>query len=125
RPAAPGVSQPAAAEHAAARRGAPGTCEQGALHEDRLLDEVGQGQGRGRVTTAQQVLDVARGQIGYREEPPGSNVTKYGAWFGVNPAPWCSMFVSWVMNTAGAGALVAGARTAKGAAYSGDMLEHF
>lgn len=77
------------------------------------------------MATAQQVLDVARGEIGQTEQPRGSNLTKYGAWYGVNPAPWCAMFCSWVLNMAGAGNLIAGARTDKGAAYSGDILNFF
>lgn len=51
---------------------------------------------------ASKVLAVARGQLGQTEQPPGSNNTKYGAWYGLNPAAWCAMFVSWVANQAGA-----------------------
>ncbi len=29
------------------------------------------------------------------------NYTKYGAWYGYNPAPWCAMFVSWYADQAG------------------------
>lgn len=50
---------------------------------------------------------MARTQIGYKEKASNSNLdsftanagsadyTKYGAWYGLNPAPWCAMFVSW------------------------------
>jgi hypothetical protein len=70
-----------------------------------------------------QLLDVARREIGVTETPRGSNITKYGLWFGLSPAPWCSEFVCYVANAAGAIEYVAGARTARGSAYSGDVLE--
>lgn len=47
------------------------------------------------------VVQVALGEVGYRESPPRSNRSKYGAWYGLNPAPWCAMFVSWVFWHAG------------------------
>lgn len=54
------------------------------------------------MTTAQNVLDVARSQIGYHET--GTNITKY--WVELDPAlqgqPWCSVFVSWCFRHAGA-----------------------
>lgn len=49
--------------------------------------------------TAQQVLDVARGQIGYAEKPV--NRSKFGAWFGMDGQRWCAMFTSWCFNQAG------------------------
>ena len=46
------------------------------------------------MTTATQVLNVARGQLGYTE---GSNDwTKYGRWYGMNNTAWCDIFTSWV-----------------------------
>lgn len=48
---------------------------------------------------AKDIIDVAAGEIGYREQ--GENRTKYGAWYGMNGAPWCHMFVSWCANQAG------------------------
>lgn len=48
---------------------------------------------------AKDIVDVAISQIGYREG--GGNRTKYGAWYGMNGAPWCHMFVSWCANQAG------------------------
>lgn len=47
------------------------------------------------------VLDIARSQIGTREA--GSNLTKYGAWYGFNGVPWCAIFLSWVLGQAGMG----------------------
>lgn len=59
------------------------------------------------------VLDTASGEIGYRESPPGSNRTKFGAEFGLDGVPWCVMFLWWVFHQAGEGsAFFAGARTA-------------
>lgn len=49
----------------------------------------------------EQVLSVARAEVGYREDPPGSNRTKYGKWFGLDGNPWCMMFVQWVFAQAG------------------------
>lgn len=42
---------------------------------------------------AKDIIDVAIGEIGYKES--GTNLTKYGKWFGMNGAAWCHMFVSW------------------------------
>ena len=58
------------------------------------------------------LIGVARTQIGYKEGPSASqmdgdtydgdyNYTKYGAWYGINPGAWCAMFVSWCANQAG------------------------
>ena len=53
------------------------------------------------MTTAQNVLDVARGQIGYHES--GTNWTKF--WQELDPSmqgqPWCAVFASWVYKHAG------------------------
>lgn len=48
-----------------------------------------------------QVLAIARKELGYKESPAGSNRTKYGQWYGMNGGPWCAMFVSWVFHHAG------------------------
>ena len=68
------------------------------------------------MTTAEQVLQVARGELGYTEAPAGSNKTKYGAWFGLNGQPWCMMFIQWVFASEGAAALLP-ARTASCGAF--------
>lgn len=47
------------------------------------------------------VLAVARGEIGYTESPADSNRTKYGAWFGLDGQPWCMMFIMWIFAQAG------------------------
>ena len=52
------------------------------------------------MTTAEQILQVARGELGYKEAPAGSNRTKYGAWFGAPTTAWCAFFVTWCSNQA-------------------------
>jgi hypothetical protein len=47
------------------------------------------------------VIQTAIGQLGYTEDPPTSNCTKYGEWFFLNGYPWCAIFVSWVFDQAG------------------------
>lgn len=56
--------------------------------------------------TAAEFVAVANSQVGYTESPSGSNMTKYGEWYGDNPAPWCDMFVSWCAAEIGAASLV-------------------
>jgi hypothetical protein len=46
-------------------------------------------------TSAELRLKNAQGQIGNKESPSNSNMTKYGAWYGANGQPWCAMFVTW------------------------------
>lgn len=48
---------------------------------------------------AKDIVDVAIGEIDYAEQ--GKNRTKYGAWYGMNGAAWCHMFVSWCADQAG------------------------
>lgn len=47
----------------------------------------------------QAVIDKARGELGYTEEPV--NLTKYGFWYGVDGVPWCVIFLCWLFNQAG------------------------
>ena len=64
------------------------------------------------MATANDVLKVARGEIGYSRWKDPEKGTKYGRWFrdvlgwgsyyGENGVPYCGMFVSWVFNKAGA-----------------------
>lgn len=58
------------------------------------------------------IIDIARNEVGYKEEPADSNRTKYGIWFGLNGVPWCAVFVSWCY--AGAGKQLKGAGYEKG-----------
>ena len=43
-------------------------------------------------TTRQRALEAAITHLGYTENPPGSNNTLFGQWYGVNYQPWCAMF---------------------------------
>lgn len=61
------------------------------------------------------VIRVARGELGYTEHPPGSNKTKY--WEEYSPSwqgqPWCVCGLWWVFKHAGEGqAFFGGAKTA-------------
>ena len=40
-------------------------------------------------------LNEATRHIGVKEDPPGSNRTAFGEWFGENGVPWCNIFVSY------------------------------
>ena len=53
------------------------------------------------VATAQQILQIAAKQIGVKEKPPGSDKVRYGDWYPMPGAPWCAMFVSWVLDKGG------------------------
>lgn len=53
------------------------------------------------MATAERVLEIARGELGNKEDPAGSNRTKYGKWFGMDGYAWCMMFVMWVFWKAG------------------------
>lgn len=77
-------------------------------------DEVGHGRINGfgqpvfgDTCTADELLAIAKAEIGYAEKASASNLdskagnigranyTKYGAWYGINPGAWCQMFVCW------------------------------
>ncbi len=68
-------------------------------------------------------LKAARSQLGYTgtgtEDAP---LSKYGAWYGINPGQWCAMYVSWVLATAG---LPQHIETAKGFAYCPSGVNFF
>lgn len=51
--------------------------------------------------TASKVIDVALGEVGYKESPPNSNRTKYGEAYGWNGVPWCVIFLWWCFRKAG------------------------
>lgn len=58
------------------------------------------------MATAKDVLDVARRELGTREDPAGSNRVKYNTWYygrEVSGAayPWCMVFVQWCFHQAG------------------------
>ena len=59
------------------------------------------------------VLELARAELGQHEDPAGSNLTKYGFWYGVDGVPWCVIFLCWLFNQAGERmAFFGGGRTA-------------
>lgn len=63
----------------------------------------------------QKVLEIARGELGYTESPPGSNRTKYWEVYDPNyqGQPWCVAFLWWCFRQAGeSAAFFGGARTA-------------
>ncbi|MEY3554188.1 MAG: CHAP domain-containing protein [Microcystis aeruginosa Ma_QC_Ca_00000000_S207] len=66
------------------------------------------------MTTAQQVLQIAAREIGYKENPKNSNHNKFGIWYGMDYQPWCAMFVSYCFYNAG---LPLPITTPKGFAY--------
>lgn len=65
------------------------------------------------VSQREAVLMVAEAEIGYHEKASNKklnsktansgtgNYTKYGAWYGMNPAAWCAIFVCWCANQVG------------------------
>jgi len=44
----------------------------------------------------EQIVAIAAAENGVKENPPGSNMQKYGLWMGFNGVAWCDIFVSWV-----------------------------
>lgn len=65
------------------------------------------------MATANQVLDIARKELGYCRFDDPQKGTKYGRWYaqlvnssyyGENGVPYCAMFASWVFYQAGQGA---------------------
>jgi Putative peptidoglycan binding domain/CHAP domain len=54
----------------------------------------------------QRALAEARRWLGTAEDPPGSNRTPFGAWFGLDGVPWCNIFVSYCFAV-GAGTTIA------------------
>ena len=69
------------------------------------------------------IASFAMGELGYSEDPPDSNMTKYGEWYGKNGVPWCAMFVSWVF--AQAGLPLGKIDSAKGMHYTPSALNYF
>ena len=47
------------------------------------------------------IIRKATAEDGTKEDPPETNKTKYGEWYGLNGVKWCAIFVSWVYKEAG------------------------
>lgn len=63
--------------------------------------------------TAEKILTLARGELGVKEYPAGSNKVKYNTEYGGGPKAWCCVFVWWLFRQAGAAELFFnGAKTA-------------
>ena len=60
------------------------------------------------MTTANDVIKIAQGEIGVKESPANSNMQKYGKEYGANGTAWCCQFVWWVFKHAGASELFYG-----------------
>lgn len=73
------------------------------------------------MVTPNNVLSIAKSQIGYVEGK--NNHSKYGAWYGLDNAPWCAMFVSWCF--AQAGQPLPSIQNAKGYAYCPSGVNYF
>lgn len=52
------------------------------------------------MATGKDILAAAAEELGYREGENRRN--KYGAWFGLDGAPWCMEFVQWTYHVCGA-----------------------
>jgi len=74
------------------------------------------------MSTALDVLNVARSQIGFHAGAQDEN--PYGDWYGIKNAPYCAMGVSWCFAQVGLSYLVA-AQTPKGFAYNPAALPWF
>ncbi len=53
------------------------------------------------ITPGKKALAYAINEIGNHESPAGSNLQKYGAWYGFNGVPWCAIFESYCFGHTG------------------------
>ena len=63
------------------------------------------------MATVEEVLNVARRELGIKEAPPYSNQVKYNTWYYGHAVsgkayPWCMVFVQWCFDQAGAAKLL-------------------
>ena len=80
---------------------------------------------KNQVPSAKGILALAEAikHIGVTEDPPDSNRTMFGEWFGVNGVPWCNIFVSYCFQIAASSTIANGLAGkapgvyAKGCAY--------
>lgn len=74
------------------------------------------------MSTALDVLNVARSQIGFHAGAQDEN--PYGNWYGIKNAPYCAMGISWCFAQVGLSYLIA-AQTPKGFSYNPAALPWF
>lgn len=55
------------------------------------------------ITVHEAALEMAASYLGYKEDPPNSNDTVFGQWYGLNYNPWCAMFVTYCFETSSKG----------------------
>lgn len=46
----------------------------------------------------ERIINTALAEVGYKENPKNSNLTKYGKEYGMNGQPWCVIFAWWVFK---------------------------
>ena len=80
--------------------------------KDRTIDGFGRPLFGADTCTVDEFIRTALAEVGYLEKQSNKNLesktvnagknnyTKYGAWYGINGAYWCQMFVSWTAYTA-------------------------
>lgn len=51
--------------------------------------------------TRDAVVAMARSKRGVSEQPPNSNRTEFGRWYGFDGVYWCAIFLSWVVAMVG------------------------
>lgn len=54
------------------------------------------------------LVEIARKEIGYTERPANTNMTKYGAEYGLNGYAWCCQYLWWIFKEAGLSSLFYG-----------------
>ncbi|MFP5522042.1 phage tail tip lysozyme [Peptococcus simiae] len=66
------------------------------------LDLQGSGRAGNKKSGAAEVVTMALGEVGTKEEPPGSGINKYTKWFFGKEVeekkPWSTIFISYLMN---------------------------
>ena len=49
----------------------------------------------------ERLIEIERADLKYTENPPGSNKTKFGEWYGINGVPWCVQAQAYWFEKAG------------------------